>query len=133
MLGVLLALVAFAALFVLLNTKVHVRGGERLFAMAMCTLVPLYVWFCVAAKRLHDRDQTAFYAPGVFLLIALRIALDVSGITRHSPAANVVTAIAALAIALWFIIALGTLRGTVGDNRYGPDPLPPPPAPVAAA
>ena len=28
-----------------------------------------------------------------------------------------------LLVALWFLIELGFLRGTEGDNRYGPDPL----------
>jgi uncharacterized membrane protein YhaH (DUF805 family) len=28
-------------------------------------------------------------------------------------------------VSLWALIELGFLRGTVGDNRYGPDPLPP--------
>ena len=26
-------------------------------------------------------------------------------------------------VALWFFVELGCLRGTVGPNRYGPDPL----------
>ncbi len=132
MLGVLIALVAFTALFAFLNTAVHVRGGARLLAMVMCTVVPLYVWFCVAAKRFHDRNQTAFYVLAFYALIALKIALDISGITRHSAAANVVTAIGALAIAAWYIIALGCVRGTIGENRYGPDPLPPPLATATA-
>jgi uncharacterized membrane protein YhaH (DUF805 family) len=28
-----------------------------------------------------------------------------------------------LIVALWFLIELGCMRGTPGDNRYGPDPL----------
>jgi uncharacterized membrane protein YhaH (DUF805 family) len=26
-------------------------------------------------------------------------------------------------VGLWFLIELGFLRGTAGDNSYGPDPL----------
>jgi uncharacterized membrane protein YhaH (DUF805 family) len=28
-----------------------------------------------------------------------------------------------LAVAVWFFVELGCLRGTIGDNQYGPDPL----------
>ena len=28
-----------------------------------------------------------------------------------------------IVIGLWFLIDLGLLRGTVGPNKYGPDPL----------
>ena len=31
----------------------------------------------------------------------------------------------ALAIGLWSLIELGGLRGTIGQNKYGPDPLAP--------
>ena len=31
----------------------------------------------------------------------------------------------ALAIGLWSLIELGCLRGTIGQNKYGPDPLAP--------
>jgi uncharacterized membrane protein YhaH (DUF805 family) len=27
-------------------------------------------------------------------------------------------------IGLWYFVALGSLRGTIGDNRYGRDPVP---------
>jgi uncharacterized membrane protein YhaH (DUF805 family) len=26
-------------------------------------------------------------------------------------------------VGIWFFIELGCLRGTAGDNQYGPDPL----------
>jgi uncharacterized membrane protein YhaH (DUF805 family) len=33
------------------------------------------------------------------------------------------------AITIWAFVELGCLRGTIGPNRYGPDPLPPPALP----
>ena len=33
------------------------------------------------------------------------------------------------AITVWAIVELGFLRGTLGPNRYGPDPLAPPALP----
>src|SRR5262249_44348098 len=56
------------------------------------------VWpgIAVGAKRFHDRDKS-----GWFLLIFL---VPVLGL-------------------LWLLIELGFFRGTVGHNRFGPDPL----------
>jgi uncharacterized membrane protein YhaH (DUF805 family) len=35
------------------------------------------------------------------------------------------------AITIWAIVELGFLRGTIGPNRYGPDPLPLPTLPTS--
>jgi uncharacterized membrane protein YhaH (DUF805 family) len=56
------------------------------------------VWsgICVAIKRYHDRDKS-----GAWILIQF---VPVIG-------------------AIWYFVEAGCLRGTVGPNRYGPDPL----------
>jgi uncharacterized membrane protein YhaH (DUF805 family) len=57
----------------------------------------LLVWISIVggAKRCHDRDRS-----GWFQLIIL---IPVLG-------------------ALWLLVELGFLRGTIGANRFGPDP-----------
>lgn len=59
------------------------------------SLLALYPSIAVSAKRCHDRDRS-----GWFLLVGI------------IPLVN-----------LWVLIELGFLRGTIGPNRYGPDPL----------
>lgn len=59
-------------------------------------LVALWPSIAVGVKRCHDRDRS-----GWFLLIAF---IPLIG-------------------GLWLLIELGCLRGTVGPNRFGPDPL----------
>jgi len=61
-------------------------------------LYPLYFWIALAAmvKRIRDRGK-----PPAWLLIAL---IPVLG-------------------PLWLFLDLGLLRGTPGENQYGPDPL----------
>jgi uncharacterized membrane protein YhaH (DUF805 family) len=51
---------------------------------------------CVAVKRAHDRDRS-----GWFVLVQL---IPIVG-------------------SVWFFVEAGCLRGTVGSNRFGPDPL----------
>ena len=60
----------------------------------------LFVWpsLAIYAKRLHDRNLSAWW-----VLIGF---LPVIGNA-------------------WLIVTLGILRGSEGDNRYGPDPIRP--------
>jgi uncharacterized membrane protein YhaH (DUF805 family) len=59
-------------------------------------LVLVYPAIMVRIKRFHDRNKS-----GWWVLISL---IPVVGV-------------------LWIFIECGCLRGTVGENRYGPDPL----------
>jgi uncharacterized membrane protein YhaH (DUF805 family) len=101
------------------------------------------VWISLAAgaKRLHDLNRTAawlvfFYlAPAVLIGIFVTIAgidvaaallsdkpLDSGLIARVGGTAAIVGALT-FALAIWALIWFGCLRGTVGPNQYGPDPL----------
>lgn len=67
-----------------------------LAVLAIVYIVELWIAIAVGAKRCHDRDKT-----GWFQLIAL--------IPLVGP--------------IWLLVELGFLRGTIGDNRFGPDPV----------
>jgi len=88
----------------------------------------------VGIKRLHDRDKSGWWlllfyiVPGVLFGIGAGIMLfglvaDSSGL---GGAASIFF-LAGAAIILWAFVELGCLRGTVGPNQYGPDPLAPAP------
>ena len=72
----------------------------------------------VGIKRLHDREKSGwwlllfYFAPGI---------LDQIG--RQAGDAGILFMLASTAITIWMIVELGCLRGTIGPNRYGPDPL----------
>lgn len=66
---------------------------------SLVSLITLWPSLAIAVKRCHDRDRT-----GWFLLVVL---IPFVG-------------------AIWALIELGFLRGTVGPNRFGQDPLNPP-------
>ncbi|MGA9794067.1 MAG: DUF805 domain-containing protein [Rhizomicrobium sp.] len=82
------------------------------------------VWLAVTVKRLHDRDKSGAWillfalGPWVAYLLALMFAFE------HSASLSGIAALTGFAISIWAFIELGCLRGTVGDNRFGPDPLP---------
>lgn len=87
---------------------------------------------CLSIKRFHDRGRSAIFAlvpMAVLLVKAVLDALQVTGIAGSLTWLDYLFFAAQIAIGLWFVIELGMLRGTNGDNRYGPDPL----RPAAAA
>jgi uncharacterized membrane protein YhaH (DUF805 family) len=87
----------------------------------------------VGIKRLHDRDKSGWWmlffyvAPVVLALVGAFIGFfgtNAIGLAADSNALLFRVCIAlALAIGVWAFVEFGCLRGTVGYNRYGPDPL----------
>lgn len=86
------------------------------------------MWPSIAVmnKRFHDRDWPYWvgYAVGageiVFVIAnAFGYLLDTD---RMGPGEKTLMLLAAGGF-LWALVENGTQRGTVGDNRYGPDPL----------
>jgi uncharacterized membrane protein YhaH (DUF805 family) len=90
--------------------------GAIVFTLAF--LVSLYSGIAVGIKRLHDRDKTGWYLLLFYLVPAL---LD--GIGNSVGGIGFIFSLAGLAISIWAFIELGCLRGTIGPNQYGPDPL----------
>src|SRR2546430_13641751 len=89
-------------------------------AIILVLYIPLiWIGLALSAKRLHDRDKSAwwllvFYALPTILSTAADRTEDVQFITLH---------LISFGITVWAFVELGCLRGTVGSNRYGPDPL----------
>ena len=96
-------------------------AGLEFVLLAILYLPLVWVGLALGAKRLHDRDKSAwwlllfYFVPGILGTTADRIGGG-TGIILH---------IAGFAITVWAFVELGCLRGTVGPNQYGPDPLAP--------
>jgi uncharacterized membrane protein YhaH (DUF805 family) len=100
-----------------LSTTLVVSVSAAVVIAALAILVPA---LAVSAKRLHDRDKSALWilffwlGPGLIQILGRRL-LDEN--------TQFVTAAIAWVIFLWMLVELGILRGTIGPNQYGPDPL----------
>lgn len=79
-----------------------------------------------AARRLHDRNKSAWWlllfigVPTVFLLPAEAARMS------PDPGASGFAALCALIslpVTIWSLVEMGCLKGTVGPNRFGEDPL----------
>jgi uncharacterized membrane protein YhaH (DUF805 family) len=94
--------------------------------MVVLVLIPWLIWgLAFTTERLHDRDKSAwwlvvFYVlPGVLTQITdLSLFAGVTDIVLQK-----ILALAAFALTIWGFIEIGFLRGTAGENAYGPDPL----------
>jgi len=115
-----LAMLALAAVGISLIALTG--GGMPAIVIASIAYVGiLYVGFAIGAKRLHDRNRSAWW-----LLLYYVLPSVLGGLAKHvvadqefSMALNFVSSL----ISIWALIELGFLKGTEGPNDYGPDPL----------
>ena len=76
----------------------------------------IWISFVMAIKRLHDRDKSGWWvllfyvAPSIFEGVENSTGLFIPGLIGFG-------------ISIWGLVELGFLRGTTGQNSYGPDPL----------
>jgi len=78
----------------------------------------------VVSKRLHDRGRSAWWLLLFYLLpgVLMGIGFGVFYATASMVLLAVLGVIAG-AITIWAFVEIGCLRGTIGSNRYGSDPL----------
>jgi uncharacterized membrane protein YhaH (DUF805 family) len=78
----------------------------------------------VGIKRLHDRDRSGWWllvfylVPGFLFGVGAGLAMATA-----RGAISMILALVAFVLLAWAFVELACLRGTVGQNRYGPDPL----------
>ncbi|HEY9065995.1 MAG TPA: DUF805 domain-containing protein [Burkholderiaceae bacterium] len=90
----LYGVLALLLVSVILNLLLGIAGFSDRVAEAVPNLVILWPSIAISVKRWHDRDKS-----GWWVLI------------------NVIPVIGAI----WTLIENGFLRGTTGENRFGPD------------
>src|SRR5262245_50540211 len=87
--------------------------------------VLLYIPILISAialgiKRLHDRNKSGWW---LVLFYVVPYALQGIG-TLMGEGIGMVLSLIGGAISIWALVELGILRGTIGANQYGPDPVP---------
>lgn len=149
-------------LFILVVVAYFVASMILLFVFGMIAGVLAMIWsiifciglvvlafssFAVGAKRLHDRNKSAWwllvfyvlpYVIGMVAFWTMAWGMLAWMLQMGSPAvdpAQVQTGLAAMmggwwlyvvytVLWVWGLVELGILKGTTGSNRYGADPLP---------
>jgi uncharacterized membrane protein YhaH (DUF805 family) len=104
-----------------------------LSVLPLLGLVFILIWLALlvagtanGARRLHDRGKSAWW---LLLFYALPMLLAFPAeLAKNGPADDFQFAAAALAMlglpfSLWGLVEMGFLKGAVGPNKFGEDPL----------
>jgi uncharacterized membrane protein YhaH (DUF805 family) len=84
----------------------------------------------VGIKRLHDRDKSGWWLLVFYLVPSLLFGIGalifLYGVGDEAVGGMIgggIIYVLGLAVLIWAIVEMGCLRGTLGLNRFGPDPL----------
>jgi uncharacterized membrane protein YhaH (DUF805 family) len=126
----LTALIWFVVFILAFGAGMAMGSMSAAYNLALVASIPIIVSsLAVGIKRMHDRNKSAWWLlvffgiPGVLWLLPVLIGYD-----ENASIVGMVLQHVGLAILLWALVELGILRGTIGGNPYGPDPLAPKPA-----
>jgi len=119
--------VAFVAI-VLSISAAELRGTAAIainVAMTAIAIAMLAGAIIVPIKRLHDRGKSGWWWIGYLCAPAIvMVPLVTLAPKADLPPGFLASFVAAgFVFGVWIFIELGALRGTVGNNRFGPDPL----------
>ncbi len=109
-------------------------GLSGILALGAVQLVLMYFVFCLGGKRAHDLGWSAL----ICLLFLIDIPVDIAAeaarqyVTLPPAIELIVKGVDLLAniASMGLGLALTFAPGMRGQNKYGPDPLRPPPAPI---
>jgi uncharacterized membrane protein YhaH (DUF805 family) len=120
-----------ATVFVTIAMSLALDSFAAIVALQLTIAIPLLISLvAVGIKRLHDRNKSTWWLLLFYLLPALFVLLPSirGGDPDTIPTAVVVLVYLGFAALLWGVIELGFIRGTIGGNPHGPDPVAPRPA-----
>jgi uncharacterized membrane protein YhaH (DUF805 family) len=121
---VVAAIIANGISFASESYTVSMQSGMAVFAFTAVSGI------LVAIKRLHDRNRSGwwvlpfYFGPGV--VVAMGELVRIFGVMGDVPGLEGLGYLldaAGIAFLIWTFLEFACLRGTVGPNRYGPDPL----------
>jgi len=121
---VILAVISLAA-----GAIIEMLFGGGFFGGFLAMLVALalfYPSYAVSAKRFQDRDRpgkTALYGLAPVLIANLLVTWGLTGTPQEPNGLGWLCTLINLGVGLWFLIDLGILKGTPGQNHFGGDPL----------
>lgn len=98
-------------------------------AGAIANLFFLWCGFALSVKRAQDHNMHYLFIAAYFALVAVVTNLTASqtkmmtGMASQQQPLVVAVSLFFLAYVIFLFVQLGLRRGTVGPNKYGPDPL----------
>jgi len=122
--------IILAAIVIVISLIVNALFGPLSIMTRLINLILIlalaFPAYAVSAKRFQDRDKNGVLAAILIGISIFSSLLQLFGLTGSPIAPNalgMILGLATLVIGIWYLIELGILRGTIGDNQYGPDPV----------
>jgi len=123
------AMLIYSAIYIVLAIVGYATDNSAIYQAinGMLNIVIFISSLAVGVKRLHDRNKSGWYLVLFYIVpgILITAGIVVGTFMDDSILLASILGLAAVAIGVWAFVELGCLRGTIGSNRYGPDPLEP--------
>jgi uncharacterized membrane protein YhaH (DUF805 family) len=124
-----IALLVYFAIGVVMGGLGYATGHNMAVesASGMISIAMLISSVAVSIKRLHDRNKSGWYMLLFYVAPAVLVTGSMMFGAGNAEASTTETGVGLLAIAIgiWALVELGCLRGTIGANAYGTDPIAP--------
>jgi uncharacterized membrane protein YhaH (DUF805 family) len=121
------AVLIYCAIYAVLAIFGYVTDESAIYQSinGMLGIVIFISSLAVGVKRLHDRNKSGWYLVLFYIVpgILATGGMVVGTVMEESIVIASILGLAAFAIGVWAFVELGCLRGTIGANQYGPDPL----------
>jgi len=119
----------FAVIYAVMTIIDYVTDQSVVFQAlnGMLIIVILIASIAVGVKRLHDRNKSGWYLLLFYLVPSMLVVIGVliGAFVEDSTIIATVLGLLAFAIGVWAFVEMGCLRGTIGVNQYGSDPVAP--------
>jgi uncharacterized membrane protein YhaH (DUF805 family) len=119
-------IIVFFVLWTMFGPSLFLTFVGRLFNFVF-NLLNIFLAYNLAVKRFNDRERPIINAQAVAGFWGFKSVTDLFRITGDPWAQNWMDQLILLVgtgIGLWYFIELGCMRGTVGPNAHGEDPVP---------
>lgn len=114
----LAVVVYFVVTLIAMGLMFALHGMIGMVLMGIIYIVAIVSGIAVGIKRLHDCDKSGWWLLVFYLLPGL---LSAAAMSMDD---SIVLNLLSFAVSIWGLVQLGFLRGTIGPNRFGPDPIP---------
>ncbi len=117
-------LVYYSAIIVFIFLTNKIMPSLAHLMLPLFLIVMLYPDLAITAKRWHDRDKSSWFLLLNIPLVIGRMTMPVGEAAQSVPPSTIqtISSFAAIVCGLWILIECGFLKGTSGDNQYGPEP-----------
>ena len=129
--GVLLCIAIETLYILMLAASISVSGttqqGQIILAFAgMIFIGPLVIMWplsVILIKRIHDRNKSGWLVLALLLPSLYQLWVPFNNLFMWGGGDSTLVDVIGLLVGVWFFIEFGCVRGTIGPNRYGPDPV----------